>query len=106
VRCSSPKRALEKKGCSGVDFRSSKKLFTQARRYFCPSEDILAQAKIVLEVECSLEHFRSSDRIFAQGKRILAQAIFFYFFFSLFFSFLFNNILWFEIILCLSIKVE
>jgi len=55
---------LKKKECSRVYFRSSEKLFAQVRRDFCPSEDILPQAKIALEVECSLDHVCSSERDF------------------------------------------
>jgi len=46
----------------------------QVRKDFRSSGGILAQAKISLEVECSLDHFCSSERIFGQVRRILAQA--------------------------------
>jgi len=41
----------------------------QARKDFCSSEGILAQAKITLELGCSLDHFRSREKLFAQVRK-------------------------------------
>jgi len=51
---------FKKKECFRVDFRSSDKLFIQAEKDF-------AQAKITLDLECSLD--RSSKMILAQAKK-------------------------------------
>jgi len=45
-------------------FFLSERIFAQAGEDFCSSEDILALAKIVVELECSQNHFRSNKRIF------------------------------------------